>query len=441
MLVIAVVLICAVWVSWWQGNSITDNDALRNLIFAIGGVGAAIGLRFAKIRQDKFSDQVQTQIDQVKIQFDQGFNDRLGRGVELLANDKVSMRQAGLRVLDDLIKATKDSNQKQIIANLIYDFVKDRAKIIYARDDQGQIKRGGDGKEIIEKVEKTEDRQDIALAVEILMQISRDDQVILPIISDGRLRLSNLDFSHIDFSRMTFEKVGFSKSYFFETTFHSVSFEDVTFAQAKLDKVDFIRAKMKRSLFINTEISDANFRFATIENGRFSWNRIVNSNFYRTDMIECTFQKTTIDIGDVAPTLIGCFFNVGSKFKYSKPLTNNNTVNLSKCYFSKFDPPVISDNNVAEYEIDKTRGYETEYGISVFVESNKDWSLQPFDEWVAVEIAEWRLNKEKTSPKYIDNNKHLSHLKNDLKAKKEALKKAKAEFDQRVSDANKANPD
>ena len=80
MLGIVGVLFYAVGVSWWQGNSITDNDALRNLIFAIGGVGAAIGLRFAKIRQDKFSDQVQTQIDQVKIQFDQGFNDRLGRG-------------------------------------------------------------------------------------------------------------------------------------------------------------------------------------------------------------------------------------------------------------------------------------------------------------------------------------------------------------------------
>ena len=141
MLVIVVVLSYIVWNEWQKPDdpftiSATASDTLRNLIFAIGGVGAAIGLWFAKVRQEKFSDQVQTQIDQ-------SFNDKLGRGVELLASDKVSMRQAGLRVLDDLIKNTKDSHQKHIIANIIHDFIREKARI---RD---------------EKVEKTEDRQDI----------------------------------------------------------------------------------------------------------------------------------------------------------------------------------------------------------------------------------------------------------------------------------------
>ena len=45
-------------------------------------------------RQKTFSEQV-------KVQVDQSFNDRLGRGVELLANDDAIMQSAGFEVLQD----------------------------------------------------------------------------------------------------------------------------------------------------------------------------------------------------------------------------------------------------------------------------------------------------------------------------------------------------
>ncbi len=412
-------------------RAVSADDTLRNLIFAVGGVGGAIGLLFAKDRQEKFSDQVDTQIEQVKVQSDQSFNDKLGRGVELLANDKVSMRQAGLRVLDDLIKNTKASHQKHIIANIIHDFVRDKARI---RD---------------EKVEKTEDRQDIALAVEILMQIRLDGQVTLPFINSGWLKLTNLDFSDVNFSDMSFEKVDFSRSDFVETIFIGTNFYRVRFREAKLDQVDFTFAKIERPNFMESEIFGANFSRATIENGSFFASEIKHSKFKYTQMIGCSFNGGAITIGNRSPYLIGCSFDMHARFDYSEYPTKANKIDFSKCYFPIDNPPLIYVNQEVldetdENTADKTRGYVEEYDTDVFVKSDKKWSRQPVKEWVDVEIAEWQIDEVNDDLVFLGHKKgDIVYFEKDLEAKEKALKKANAEFDRRVAEAKakkRANP-
>ena len=423
-------------------RAVTADDTLRNLIFAVGGVGGAIGLIFAKDRQEKFSDQVDTQIEQVKIQSDQSFNDKLGRGVELLANEKVSMRQAGLRVLDDLIKNTKDSHQKHIIANIIHDFVRDKARIRYEKDQ--------DENESIEKVEKTEDRQDIALAVEILMQIHLDNQITLPFINNGKLNLTNLDFSDINFSNMTFKNVDFSDSHFVNTSYRESRSEQVSFYHAKLDQVNFASAKMKHTGFFNSVISDADFSRATIEVGYFGVTEIKHSKFESTQMVGCGCMMATVSIGDTSPDLIGCRSGNSDRFDYSEYPSNINKIDFSKCYFPIDKPPLIYVNQklldeTDENIVDKTRGYVSEYDTDVFVESDKKWSRQPVYEWIDVEIAEWRIERVESHPHLFDEYRGSSEnrdvLKKYLEAKKEDLE-AKAEFDRKVKEGQgAANPD
>ena len=81
---------------------------------------AFYGLVQATARQNTFSKQVDTQIEQSKTANIQLFNDRLGRGVELLANDDMTLRKAGIRVLKDLAASVDVVNQKNIIANKLH---------------------------------------------------------------------------------------------------------------------------------------------------------------------------------------------------------------------------------------------------------------------------------------------------------------------------------
>ena len=70
-------------------------EAVRVWIFSVGLIGGGYGLVLAAIRTEKFATQVENSQAQL-------FNDRLGRGVELLSNDKIIMRSAGVRILEDL---------------------------------------------------------------------------------------------------------------------------------------------------------------------------------------------------------------------------------------------------------------------------------------------------------------------------------------------------
>ena len=50
------------------------------------------------------------------------FNDRLDRGVELLPNDEMIMRSAGVRILEDL-GGNSSPQETALIVDILYDFL------------------------------------------------------------------------------------------------------------------------------------------------------------------------------------------------------------------------------------------------------------------------------------------------------------------------------
>ncbi|MBT6257676.1 MAG: hypothetical protein HOI92_07790 [Alphaproteobacteria bacterium] len=191
--------------SFYEGRA--DAETIRNAILIIGGLMAFYGLVQATKRQESFSEQVQTfteqaktQAEQTKIQIKQAdtaetqlFNDRLGRGIELLANsdklenpDKMYCK-AGIRVLEDLANSIDVIEHKKIIANLLHDFIRGRTAIIN-QDDKND-------NSIPDHVDESNDQSDVQLALDVYLGLMCLFDETKPMQN-----FTNLDLSYLDCS-------------------------------------------------------------------------------------------------------------------------------------------------------------------------------------------------------------------------------------------------
>ena len=108
-----------------------DLELTRTFILAMATVGGVYGLILAAIRSAKLSEQVEMAQEQVKIGQKQAvtgqkqlFNQQLGQGATLLANDEMPIRRTGIRVLGDLAERTMgEPEQVKLIMRTIHDFV------------------------------------------------------------------------------------------------------------------------------------------------------------------------------------------------------------------------------------------------------------------------------------------------------------------------------
>ena len=264
---------------WWSITNFEERidagDLLRSLILCIVGMGGAYGLHLATKRQERFSKQVQVQIDQ-------SFNEKLGRGVELLAKKDASMRSTGIRVLVDLFNNANEE-QKTIIANIIYDFFHEKARSKY----------GENGERI--PILQEESRQDVQAALDYLIGLpldERDELLQNRLIHYGRLgsrldhdgrivngllNFRNLDFSFLEFKSKMIERIGFSESYFNRTRFG-------------MRYTDASRRTMFSSLPPKNTIRSCNFNFVEIKGTIFYETVIELSFFYQADI---DFENTT----------------------------------------------------------------------------------------------------------------------------------------------------
>ena len=164
-------------------KKISVGELLRNFILGFGVIGGAGGLHIAIKRQEKFSKQVDVQTAQMQVQADQSFNDRLGRGVELLANENVVMRCAGVQILKDLAE-NADDRQKPIIAKIIYDFFRDNARVKYENGEPRHRTR-------------EDSVQDLQDALELLVNLPLGVRAKLRVNREGQLDFHFLDFSYL----------------------------------------------------------------------------------------------------------------------------------------------------------------------------------------------------------------------------------------------------
>jgi hypothetical protein len=105
-------------------------EAVRVWIFSVGLIGGGYGLVLAAKRTEKFATQVENSQAQL-------FNDRLGRGVELLSNDEMIIRSAGIRILEDL-GGNSSLQETTLIINMLKDFLNDKGKLGEVKEKQSK---------------------------------------------------------------------------------------------------------------------------------------------------------------------------------------------------------------------------------------------------------------------------------------------------------------
>ena len=91
------------------------SEFIRAAFIGVGVIGGGYGLILAAKRTEKFATQVENSQAQL-------FNDRLGRGVELLPNDEMIMRLAGVHILEHL-GGNSSPQETALIVNILHDFL------------------------------------------------------------------------------------------------------------------------------------------------------------------------------------------------------------------------------------------------------------------------------------------------------------------------------
>lgn len=389
---------------------------LQPFILCLATIAGAIGFLIASERQKTFSDQVQAHVDQ-------SFNERLGRGVELLAKDDAPIRNAGIRVLVDLANNASDA-QKPIAANIIYDFFCDKTSI-----------RIDDKEEYIDTIQN-ENHQDVQNALDFLAGLSPDEQEKLfpNRLVDGRLNFRNMTFAHLYFTGSVLKNIDFSSSNFYMSAFRNDEIINVSFYDAKfrtsffgMDHNDYNAQKNldASNLPQKNIIYDCDFTFARIENSTVFCNTSIESTKFSdiecdaSDFLNVEFLRGMFDCrhdisilsGNDLPCFVGTKF-VGANFTFGNGYEAGDFI--KSCYY------IMGEGELTEgMPIHVIRRAEIIDGTLVFTKSG-----QPAEEQIAVEVAEWKLAQAGKSGKETAKlEKELAQAKRKLQRAQERLKK------------------
>ena len=316
----------------------------------MGVVGGAYGILLASERQKTFSKQVDNAEEQL-------FNERLGRGGELLAHENSVMRLTGVRVLEDLSKTAKDS-QVILIMEIIFDFIKLKTQKKY--DANGRIIH-----------RNRADRLDVELAVRIFFGQDIDylkGVKTIPKVFPGLIKrpyshwisqkneFKNMDCCEMDLSHLDFKLAKFTHGYFVKSNFSFSNLDCCTFFGVDLRGTDFTAAS------------------------------IVSVSFKHADLRASTLRCPIMRGVDFEGASMLCADLSNSILEGVKNLSKNQ---LDEIIFEAENEPTNVPNDM---KIDCRRAYKikkTKNGLlrKRFIKSDAPWSEQFVDEWFESEIA------------------------------------------------------
>ena len=454
---------------WWLpfGKLGTQAELLRNLIFSIGGIGGAIGLWLATKRQETFAEQVQTfteqaktQAEQTKIQIKQAdtaetqlFNDRLGRGVELLANsDKLAnsdemLSKAGIRVLEDLANSVDVIKHKKIIVNILHDFIRDRTAINPKNPPPLNDKQS-----------------DVQLALDVYLGLMSLQNMVKPMQDFTNLDLRELDFSLFESQcdqndrLKKLHSIDFSDSVLGLNSFKKLELVDCRFSSAGLHKTIEVNlgkgcVYFKDCIFSKQDIlfigsgdslifSNCNFNCIKMNvkqnsisffGGRFT-SRSDPESYSRSsigvDRSEVSFIGT--DISNVKLIQHG---QCTSRHGTSKAFDDRYSDSCNVIYEQESDLSSFQDL----LTINEQRAYSKSKFCNMycFIETNAKWSEEPVDAWVAVELAELEIEEnigmdiDELLMEELDRNKEKAEIK--LEEDRDYLAEAKRKKEEMAS--------
>ncbi len=242
---------------WWQATGFFEvenagDQSSQLLILTLGAIGAACGLILAARRSAKFSEQVDTGQKQL-------FNEQLGRGAELLANEGIVMRQTGIRVLGNLAERTiNEPEQVKLIMQIIHDFVRSQTK--HPSNDEGAEGKG------------VRDKGDIELSIRTLASLYN---------KSGRLvELEEL----VQFLGCHFEKLSFSNAQLQGANFGGTNLQGANFVGANLQGANFMGAKLQEAHFTGAKLQGADCTVANFSNaGGLTEDQIKGMTFHAED--------------------------------------------------------------------------------------------------------------------------------------------------------------
>ena len=423
---------------YWLGiisldEKVSVDGLVRVLILGSGAIAGLYALRLAIDRQEKFSKQVDVQTTQMQVQSDQSFNDKLGRGVELLADEKnVVMRCAGIRVLVDLANnASKE--QKSLIVSIIYDFFYEKARIKYDEDDKRLL------------IPENDSRRDLQDALDFILNLPLGEREELTrkvnFHDDDKklLRFKDLDFTRLNFLHVHLENVRFLRSYFYKTTFNVAGMVNVRFSGGEIDDSSFgsfesrlcpdtgdvihhkSQWKISKSEFYPESIKKSKFYGVTIEETSFFFLKMEDDViFYEIEFWQGSFQvnnKIRVLNEESLPNFIGTRLKF-EMIDFLNGLKANDF--FESCYYPlslKIKEGLVHPEYIP---IDSSRASDFINRRRCFIESDEDWSGQPVDEWVAVECAQHKLKQAKEED-IVSLQRELEQAKKSLREAQEAL--------------------
>lgn len=159
---------------FWEFGEEWDARSNRFAVLTLGAWGAFYGLLLS--------------VRRINVSENNLFNDRLSRAIEALGHQEFANRRAGLTLLENLAKETPEEKNKELILQLLHNFIRGRAgnrryDALFPSDE-----------EIVA-------RNDIVVAIKILFKIVTNPAIRLDKYSLDTLDLRQLEFGSSEWLR------------------------------------------------------------------------------------------------------------------------------------------------------------------------------------------------------------------------------------------------
>ena len=266
-------------------QDIKDAEWTRNLIFGLGGFGALYGLVHSARRTD--NDQKQLANDR-----DQLFNEKLGRGIELLGKDKqLTMRVAGMRLLDNLAESSDNNKNIELIIDILRGYLSTETKANKGEKDNIDPK----------KPMPRDERVDIELCVEVILKYP--DKKKGKYLENVDLR--KLNFNNKNLSKTILRKINFSGAKLMNTNLTAAKLIKADLTKANLSEANLKEAKLLRVILrgtrlIKADLTKARLRKVNLTEADLSGAVLVGAELRYTDMTKAVLQRANLTEADLS---------------------------------------------------------------------------------------------------------------------------------------------
>ena len=243
-----------------QDSEIDTADFLSLLTNMFIGFATLAGLAFTAKQAGVVSDRIDAGRQQ-------RFDENRRHGIELLTNESPSARSTGVRLFDDLAKKASQEDKK-LILDLLYDYLKEKAKKQHQRDENGKLKQ--DDKGLIPEEPKPRDEcVDIGLCIKVIWKHADETDKEAEKFLFWKLDLRNLDFDGADL-----RGANFMSSWLNDTRFVDADLREANLVATNLDGVVFGKTDLSSAyllsakLYLDNAVNEASFNTIIYEQGK-----------------------------------------------------------------------------------------------------------------------------------------------------------------------------